>query len=918
MATVIGTDGNDFIDDTLGVTAGPDDINGGLGSDTIVGGGGADNITGGPGADFFFGAIQDLNGDTITDFQVGTEQSGADRISVQFGNIDVPSVSLSTQGNDLRVTISQGAFTSNITLAGLATLSNPGFVIAQNDGLFSGDIFITNTGDGGGVGGGGGDDGGNDQPVGGGAFDDLVPTITDDDNGNLIFGTDGNDIIDAAGGNDTIVTSPGNDIIITGEGADVFFGQAGSLSGTTIVDFTTGTGPTADAINVSLANASDLSVTSEVSGTDLLVNINTNGTQDQVVLAGLGVQGTTVTFSTQPGAIDGTSIFVSINTNNNAAPTATDDVIAVTDGTPATGNIVTGDNGNGVDSDDAVGNPLTITEVTVGDTTTAISADATSVDLPNGTLAIDPDGDFTYTSDAGVTGTDTLTYTITDGLATDTATVTFNVGTGNEAPTPADDTFAVALGSTLNRTAANGVLANDTDPENNALTVAAVNGDAAAVGVATALTNNGANAGTLTLNADGSLSFIPSPTSTGATFTYTASDGVDTATATVTINIGSGGGGGGGGGGGSTVDAIADEFTAELGTLFQLDAASGLLANDSPSGIVVTQIDDTAVTSDGTLVSIRNAQDVEQGVLEVNLDGSLSFANAQGNEDPVSFNYTISDGTETDVATVTIGFGVEFAEIGTDAADTFNRAGSTANNSIDAVAGNDRIITGVGDDSISGGDGDDFIDDIDGQDAGDNILLGGNGNDTIFGRAGSYDIDGEGGNDQITVYAALGTNTVDGGDGNDTIELRRGTDNTIDGGAGDDNILIRKTIFNEIGLQNTIFGGAGNDTIEIRDGYANTIDGGTGNDVLIAGSGGDTFVFASGFGNDVLRNFGRQGADKIDLSAFAGLDFATFQSQVAETSEGTFVWTASTGDTLTIEDLPFDTLSSVFFTFEGA
>ena len=79
-----------------------------------------------------------------------------------------------------------------------------------------------------------------------------------------------------------------------------------------------------------------------------------------------------------------------------------------------------------------------------------------------------------------------------------------------------------------------GVLSNDTDAENNALTVTAVQGAGGNVGVPTA-TDQG---GSVTLNADGSFSYTPAADFSGVdTFTYTVSDGSSTDTATVTVTI---------------------------------------------------------------------------------------------------------------------------------------------------------------------------------------------------------------------------------------------------------------------------------------------------------------------------------------------------------------------------------------------
>ena len=52
----------------------------------------------------------------------------------------------------------------------------------------------------------------------------------------------------------------------------------------------------------------------------------------------------------------------------------------------------------------------------------------------NGTVVKNPDGTFTYTPDAGFNGSDSFTYTLTDGLFTDTATVAVTVTPVNDDP----------------------------------------------------------------------------------------------------------------------------------------------------------------------------------------------------------------------------------------------------------------------------------------------------------------------------------------------------------------------------------------------------------------------------------------------------------------------------------------------------
>lgn len=93
----------------------------------------------------------------------------------------------------------------------------------------------------------------------------------------------------------------------------------------------------------------------------------------------------------------------------------------------------------------------------------------------------------------------------------------------NAAPTAADDSYTTNQNTALN-VARPGVLTNDTDPEGTTLTALKV--------------SNPAN-GTLTLNADGSLTYTPSQGFSGTdTFTYKANDGTaDSNVATVTITV---------------------------------------------------------------------------------------------------------------------------------------------------------------------------------------------------------------------------------------------------------------------------------------------------------------------------------------------------------------------------------------------
>jgi glucose/arabinose dehydrogenase len=69
-----------------------------------------------------------------------------------------------------------------------------------------------------------------------------------------------------------------------------------------------------------------------------------------------------------------------------------------------------------------------------------------------------------------------------------------------------------------------------------------------------------------------------------------------------------------------------------------------------------------------------------------------------------------------------------------------------------------------------------------------------------------------------------------------------------------------------------LYGGAGNDRMFGDDG-GDRLDGGIGNDKLTGGTGADTFVFKTGTGHDVIRDFeaAASGHDVVDLSHLAGI-----------------------------------------------
>ena len=242
----------------------------------------------------------------------------------------------------------------------------------------------------------------------------------------------------------------------------------------------------------------------------------------------------------------------------------------------------------------------------------------------HGTLTFNGEsGLFIYTPDENYHGPDEFTYEISDGNGgTDTATVLITVHPVNDAPVATDDAFSLDEDGTL-IIPAPGVLANDDDIEGDTLA---------------ALLESDVSHGTLTLNADGSFTYVPDANFHGEdSFSYYIDDdgaeGVDHSNiATVTITVESV----------NDAPVAADDayFVLEDGSL-KIDFGAGVLAND------------TDIELDGLFAALVDGPD--HGSLVFNDDGSFIYtpdANYNGSD---SFTYRSNDGTDdSNTATVNI------------------------------------------------------------------------------------------------------------------------------------------------------------------------------------------------------------------------------------------------------------------------
>jgi VCBS repeat-containing protein len=235
----------------------------------------------------------------------------------------------------------------------------------------------------------------------------------------------------------------------------------------------------------------------------------------------------------------------------------------------------------------------------------------------HGTVTLRPDGSYTYAPAADYNGPDSFTYTATDEASTsNSATVDISVNPVDDAPAAAGDSASVAEDETLT-VAAPGVLRNDTDKEGDPLTAALVTGPAH---------------GTITLNADGSYTYIPAADYNGAdSFTYTANAGA-AASNTATVDI--------------TVNPVGDP---PVGTddVTSLDEDAGATAVD-------VLANDTDV--DGGRIAIVSVTQPANGTVAITGGGTgvsytpaAGYCNTRPGGAPDAFNYTVNGGSTATV-----------------------------------------------------------------------------------------------------------------------------------------------------------------------------------------------------------------------------------------------------------------------------
>ena len=340
-----------------------------------------------------------------------------------------------------------------------------------------------------------------------------------------------------------------------------------------------------------LANDSDadgdpLTVTAATAANGT-VTINPDGTLRYTPNANFnGADTVTYTVSDGRGGTATSTVTVTVAAVNDV-PVARPDSATTAEDQPVTVPVL----GNDSDAD---GTPLIVTAAT----------------SPNGIVVINPDGTVTFTPTANFNGTAVITYTVSDGnggTATSTSTVT--VTPVNDLPVTQPDSVITPEDTPIRISP----LTNDSDLDGNLLTISQASSPN----------------GTVTTNADGTLTFTPAPNFNGpTTITYQVSDGQGGFTdGTIIV----------------TVTPVNDPPVAAndvIGTDEEVPVRIPVLANDTDN--------------DGDVLRVTAAT-ASNGAVVINADGTITYTPKLDFFGADTITYTISDGNGgTSTATVTV------------------------------------------------------------------------------------------------------------------------------------------------------------------------------------------------------------------------------------------------------------------------
>ena len=318
------------------------------------------------------------------------------------------------------------------------------------------------------------------------------------------------------------------------------------------------------------------------------LTLNSNGTFTYTPNNGfLGTDSFTYNVCGGPGLCDNATVTITVT--ESAPPVATADEYTTEEDTPISGNVGTNDT-------EPDGSPLNFILLTTPN---------------NGDVVLNADGTFTYTPGNNFNGTDSFTYSACDPTPIcDATTVTIIVTPVIDVPIANDDAYETDQNITLN----GNVTFNDVEGDGDALTVTIV---------------ENVTSGTLTLESDGSFTYVPATDYLGSdSFSYSLCDvdGCDTAVVTIDVQIPN-----------DPPVANDDNYTTQEDT--QLN---GSVADN-----------DTDPDNDPLAYTLNNS--TSNGTLIFTVDGTFSYTPNAEFYGTDSFTYTVCDDLgECDDAVVTI------------------------------------------------------------------------------------------------------------------------------------------------------------------------------------------------------------------------------------------------------------------------
>ncbi|MCU0772850.1 MAG: Ig-like domain-containing protein, partial [Verrucomicrobia bacterium] len=268
----------------------------------------------------------------------------------------------------------------------------------------------------------------------------------------------------------------------------------------------------------------------------------------------------------------------------------------------------------------------------LGNDTSAPGSTLTSVlgaSAAHGSLTLTPDGSFSYTPASNYFGADSFTYRASDGFATsELATVSLTVTNINAAPVAGGDAYTLGKNATLN-VSAPGLLANDTDPDDDPLTAQKLTDPAH---------------GSVTVQINGAFTYTPATDYVGEdSFTYQAHDGtVGSGAATVSLTITNAL---------NAPPAASNDVFAAMESTALVIPAGGVLTNDSdPDGNILTALLVSGPTN---------------GTLSLSTNGGFTYTPATRYFGPDSFTYRATDGSLTSaVATASLNVAMAYSTSG--------------------------------------------------------------------------------------------------------------------------------------------------------------------------------------------------------------------------------------------------------------